>query len=150
MRSLEQINNQIRQLQNEAQMLIAMARHLERLDIDILANLNRTLSELTGLAEEAQGLAFEISAVETAFAELYPERQGAETSSDTLAKHARERWEQVRHALDQSMRMQAQVVRSASVDQRLIDTLSAKAREPWACCTPGRRPTSRSRCRPAR
>jgi P-type conjugative transfer protein TrbJ len=126
-RALEQINNQVRQLQNEAQMLIAMARHLERLDFDSLARLNRALAGLDQLVDQARGMAFEIAEVERAFATLYPERYDGSVGADELAAHARQRWQQVRHALDHTMRMQARVVQQARADRALIDALVAES-----------------------
>jgi P-type conjugative transfer protein TrbJ len=45
-RTLQMINNQVRQLQNEAQMLINMARHLERLDYSSLSQLNQAINQI--------------------------------------------------------------------------------------------------------
>ena len=48
-RALEQINNQIRSLQNEAGMLEAMARNLERLDFPERQTVNASLQEIDPL-----------------------------------------------------------------------------------------------------
>ncbi|MEQ8403424.1 MAG: P-type conjugative transfer protein TrbJ [Roseitalea porphyridii] len=126
-RSLEQIQNQIQQLQNEAQMLVNMARNLESLDFAIIHELNDTISAIDGLVQQARGLDFEIASVEQAFAELFPDRYDGSVSSDTLATHARQRWEQVRHALDHSMRVQSQVVQGATATQQRVNGLLARS-----------------------
>ena len=63
-RTLQMINNQVRQLQNEAQMLINMARHLERLDYSSLGQLNQAISQINILMQQAQGIAFDVQAAE--------------------------------------------------------------------------------------
>ncbi|MDO8277445.1 MAG: P-type conjugative transfer protein TrbJ, partial [Burkholderiaceae bacterium] len=67
-RSLEQINNQIRQLQNEAQMLMNDARNLTSLNFSALNELRAALSATNQLIQQAQGLAFNVSQMETEFA----------------------------------------------------------------------------------
>ena len=122
-RTLEMIGHQIRQLQNEAQMLINMARQLESLDFSSLAQLDQTIGQIDGLIEQAGGLAFEIASVEQAFAELYPEQYGDRIPSDDLADHARERWMHVRSALEHAMRTQAEITQGIADDRSLIEAL---------------------------
>ena len=71
-RTLEQINNQIRQLQNEAQMLTNQAKNLTGLNFSALNELRSALSATNQLIQQAQGLAFNVSQMETEFARLYP------------------------------------------------------------------------------
>src|SRR3546814_10181710 len=55
-RTMEQINNQINQLQNEAQMLINQARNLASLDFNIVNRLRSTLATTERLIAEAQAI----------------------------------------------------------------------------------------------
>ncbi|WP_202801579.1 DUF4141 domain-containing protein [Magnetospirillum molischianum] len=54
-RSLEQINNQIRSLQNEAAMLETMNRNLRSLDSSSLGQMTTALSRINGLMSQATG-----------------------------------------------------------------------------------------------
>src|SRR3546814_16455022 len=73
-RTMEQINNQINQLQNEAQMLINQARNLASLDFNIVNRLRSTLATTERLIAEAQGLAYDVQSMDDTFARLYPEQ----------------------------------------------------------------------------
>ena len=55
-RALEQINNQIQSLQNEASMLRNMARNLERIDFPQLRQISSSLKEIDRLMGEAKGI----------------------------------------------------------------------------------------------
>src|SRR5215831_11545020 len=59
-RTLQEINNQLLQLQNEAQMLINEARNLTSLPFSIVAQLRATLALTTQLINQAQGIAFQL------------------------------------------------------------------------------------------
>ena len=72
-RALQQVNNQIKSLQNEAVMLEDMAKHLQTLNFSSLDGMITTLSQISGLMDRAQGIAFDVNATETAFAETYPQ-----------------------------------------------------------------------------
>ena len=96
-RTLEQINNQVRQLQNEAQMLINQARNLAGLDFNVVNRLRSTLATTERLIAEAQGLAYDVANMDREFARLYPHEYAASVSGDRMAQDARERW---RHTLD--------------------------------------------------
>ena len=66
-RTLEQINNQIASLQNEAQMLINQARNLASLPHSSLQQLQQNVSRTQQLLDEAQSIAFEVQEVDQAF-----------------------------------------------------------------------------------
>lgn len=71
-RTMEQINNQIQQLQNEADMLINRARNPANLDFNIVNRLRSTLATTERLIAEAQGLAYDVQNLDSDFARLYP------------------------------------------------------------------------------
>src|SRR3546814_17858857 len=90
-RTMEQINNQINQLQNEAQMLINQARNLASLDFNIVNRLRSTLATTDRLIAEAQGLAYDVQSLAATFARLFPAPYAATISVHRLAPAARER-----------------------------------------------------------
>ncbi len=65
--TLEQINNQVKQLQNQAQSLMNQAKNLTGLDFSALNELRATLSATNQLIQQAQGLAFNVSQMESEF-----------------------------------------------------------------------------------
>jgi len=122
-RTLEQINNQIRQLQNEAQMLTNQARNLTRLDFSALAELRAALSATNQLIQQAQGLAFNVSQMETDFRRLYPDSYTAAISGMQMALDARTRWRNSLEALRTATQVQSQAVQNFAADERTLTDL---------------------------
>ena len=122
-RTLEQINNQIRQLQNEAQMLTNQARNLTGLDFSALAELRAALSATNQLIQQAQGLAFNVSQMESDFRRLYPESYSAAISGSQMALDARTRWRNSLEALRTATKVQSQAVQNFAADERTLADL---------------------------
>lgn len=122
-RTLEQINNQIRQLQNEAQMLTNQARNLAGLDFSALAELRAALSATNQLIQQAQGLAFNVSQMETDFRRLYPDSYTAGISGTQMAHDARTRWRNSLEALRTATKVQSQAVQNFAADERTLTDL---------------------------
>src|SRR3546814_16535611 len=89
---MEQINNQINQLQNEAQMLINQARNLASLDFNIVNRLRSTLATTERPIAEAQGLPYDAQSMAATFARLYPEQEVANNSAQHMDLDASEHW----------------------------------------------------------
>ena len=70
-RTLEMINNQITQLQNEAQMLINQGRNLANLPHSSLARLRSIMQQTEDLLGEAQRVGYVVSEIERVFSEQY-------------------------------------------------------------------------------
>ena len=62
-RALEQINNQITSLQNEAQMLINQARNLTSLPYSSLQQLQQAVGRTQSLLQQAQNIAFDVQQI---------------------------------------------------------------------------------------
>ncbi|WP_439888281.1 P-type conjugative transfer protein TrbJ [Pseudomonas sp. MBLB4123] len=122
-RTLELINNQVSQLQNESQMLVNQARHLARLDYNVVNRLRVTLASTERLLAEAQGLAFEVQRLDREFARLYPADYARDISGQRMAQEARERWRQGLDGLHTAMRVQAQVAQNLAQDERVLAEL---------------------------
>ncbi len=122
-RTLQQINNQIQSLQNEAQMLTNMAKQLQRLDFSSLQQISTSMQKVGTLMNQAQGIAMNLSATETALRDQYPNSfDAAATTSQTLAR-AQTQWQSAMDAYRQTMRVQAQVVENVGDDAGLLATL---------------------------
>lgn len=126
-RTLQQINNQIRQLQNEAVMLTNQARNLTSLDFNTLNQMRVALATTNRLIAEAEGLAFDVSRMESEFSRLYPVEYAGTISGSRMAQDARQRWRYALDALRTTARMQAQAAENFTVDQTLLSDLVSRS-----------------------
>jgi P-type conjugative transfer protein TrbJ len=115
-RTLEQINNQIKQLQNQA-------RNLASLDFSALGELRAALAATNELIRQAQGLAFDVAHMESEFRRLYPKEYAATVSGRQMALDARERWQQSLEALRTATQVQSQAVHNFASDERTLTDL---------------------------
>ncbi|OQM76724.1 P-type conjugative transfer protein TrbJ [Manganibacter manganicus] len=114
-RTLEQINNQIVQLQNEAQMLINQARNLASLPFSTLQQLQQSVQRTQQLLSEAQNIAFDVQQIDRMFQQQYGAMDPG-TSEGQLIADARARWQNTVGGLQDAMRVQAGVV--GNIDQQ--------------------------------
>jgi len=122
-RSLEEINNQLLQLQNEATMLINEARNLTRLPFNIVGQLQATLALTTQLIAQAQGIAFQLAQARAQFARFYPAAYGPGTPGATMAADALQRWTHSLQALQTTIGMQAQAAQNLASDENALAVL---------------------------
>ena len=149
-RALEQINNQITQLQNEAQMLMNQARNLASLPYSSLQALQQNVDRTRQLLSQAQNIAFDVAQIDQVFQQDYAEyphgrARGAASGRCTLplGKHRR-RASRTRCAC----RRASSAISTASAPS--FPPLSAKANPPSVPCRRPRRATSSWRCNPSR
>ncbi len=108
-RTLEQINNQITSLQNEAQMLINQARNLASLPYSSLQQLQQNVQRTQQLLGQAQNIAFEVGQIDQAFQQQYGNVSLSATDAQLVAD-ARGRWENTVGGLQDAMHVQAGAV----------------------------------------
>lgn len=121
-RALEQINNQITSLANEAQMLNNQARNLESLPTSTLSQLLTSIQRTQSLITQAQNLAYDVERIEAAFAGTY----GAASTSAAdaaLVATARTRWQNSVGAFEDSLKTQAGVVGNIPSNSEAMATL---------------------------
>jgi P-type conjugative transfer protein TrbJ len=85
-RALQQIDNQIRALQNQATMLSNQARNLTTFSFPELQQLTTTLQKIETLMGQAQTISFTPSSLNSEFTRLFPGQ--ASTASTTSAQLA--------------------------------------------------------------
>lgn len=120
--TLQQINNQITSLQNEAQMLINQARNLTSLPYSSLQSLQQSIGETQRLLNEARRIAYDVGQIDQAFSTHYgPASTSA--SSTSLIDGARQRWQNSLAALQDAMRVQAGIVQSIGTAKSEAGTL---------------------------
>lgn len=126
-RNLQQINNQITQLQNEAQMLINQNRNLTNLPTSVSGNLLNSLARVDNLMRNANGVAYQISSIDSQYQRLYPEKYAAATSNNQIFQDGQAAWYEARQGYQHSMHVQARVVEEIRSDRALLDRLVAES-----------------------
>ncbi len=126
-RSLQQINNQIRSLQNEATALLNQAKNLSRIDFPELQAITRRLQEIEQLMGQAQVLNFRVAGLDAQFRQLFPQDFAQALSSDQQVVASRRRLDTALAAWRQTMLVQAQVAENAAADALAMGTIVAKS-----------------------
>ncbi len=112
-RALEQINNQIRQIEQATQML-------RQNPLQLSPELTQSISEARELLDTAQGIAFEVNQVGENLRTLYPETWEDFDLAGVLQQS--ERWEQEsRDSLQRAMEAEARAARSIEGSRNRID-----------------------------
>lgn len=124
-RALDQINNQIKALQNQATMIETMTRNLKQVDFPQLDKMKSSLRQIDQLMGEAKGIQFDVGRLEQQFAKVFPGAAGADLRSDERVKLATQRLETAKESFRHSMKVQAEVVTSVAEDAELLGQLSA-------------------------
>jgi P-type conjugative transfer protein TrbJ len=124
-RTLTQINQQVQQLQNEAQMLTNMGRNLSRIDFPQLGQLQQRLQQIDRLMGQAQGIDFRVDQLDAQFRQLYPGGLGQTLRRDQRVAAARARLDAAMSAFRRTMGVQSQIVDNVRSDaQALADIVS--------------------------
>lgn len=126
-RALEQINNQIQSLQNEAAMLQNMARNLERIDFPQLQQISSSIKQIDQLMGEAQGIGFKVNELEQRFRTMFPGSVERVLKNDARAAEARSRLDSALEGFRHSMSVQAEVVSQIRDDAQLLSELSKRS-----------------------
>jgi type IV secretion system protein TrbJ len=121
-RALEQINNQITSLQNEAQMLINQAKNLASLPFSSLQQLQQNVQRTQQLLSQAQNIAFNVSQIDQAFQQKYGSISLSATDAQ-LVTDARSRWQNTVGGLQDAMRVQAGVVGNIDTNRTQMSEL---------------------------
>lgn len=119
-RTLTQINQQVQQLQNEAQMLTNMGRNLSRIDFPQLAQLQQRLQQINGLMGQAQGIDFRVDQLDNQFRQLFPGGAGQLLLRDQRVAAARSRLDAAMSAFRQTMGVQSQIVDNVRSDAQTL------------------------------
>ena len=116
-RELQQIQNQVTSLQNEAQMLINQARNLTSLPYSSLQQLTSTIQRTQQLLSQAQGIAYNVANIQSQFQSLYPSGYSGSTSSAQLIADAQSRWQNTLSGFQDALKTQATVVGNLNTTQ---------------------------------
>ncbi len=126
-RTLQQINNQIQSLQNEATMLLNQAKNLSRVSFPELDALRQTMQQIDTLMGQAQGINFRVDGLDQQFRALFPNDLNSALRGNALVIAARKRLDTAMAAYRQTMGVQSQVVENVAADARSLDGLVARS-----------------------
>ena len=124
-RSLQQINNQVRQIANEAQMLVNQAQNLANLPTSVADDLQSSLRAMDQLIVDAQGMAYQVSQIDSTYRRLFPEEYASAVSTSQIVQDAHEAWRLARGGFQHSLEVQAEVVNQVRSDALVLDRLVA-------------------------
>lgn len=126
-RTLQQINNQIQSLQNDATMILNQAKNLTRINFPELAALRATMTQIDRLMGTAQGISYRVSNLDTEFKAMFPQDLNAALRGNQQVMAARDRIDTAMAAYRQTMAVQSQVVESVTADAANLNALVAKS-----------------------
>ena len=127
-RALEQINNQVRLLQGQAQVLLKMDQNLLRLGSTLSPDLLRSLGDIQTHLRAGEGIALQLRATEAAYERLFPKQVSTALSTDDVLRNAKSRWEEQYAALRRTALLQGQIADSIDADIRLLGDAMARSR----------------------
>ncbi|MCG6116207.1 MAG: P-type conjugative transfer protein TrbJ [Mesorhizobium sp.] len=121
-RALQQVNNQITQIQQQAESLINEGRNLTSLPFSSLQQLQQQVQRTQQLLGEAQRIAYDVQNVQQAFDGRY--RGAALTGTHAqMVANANARWEDSVGAFEDALRLQAGVVGNIDGARNVMDGL---------------------------
>ena len=121
-RTLEQINNQIRALQNQATSLINEARNLQSLPLTVLEPLQAQIRQTQALIGQAQRMAYNVQQIETQFAAQYKSIDLTQPQR-VLVQGAQDRWQTSVAAFEDALKVQAGAVSNIETARTSIESL---------------------------
>lgn len=121
-RELQQINNQITSLQNEAQMLINQAKNLASLPYSSLQQLEQSIQRTQLLLSQAQRISYDVQQIDRAFSTTYAPAS-VSMSNGLLVANAQTRWQNSVAGLQDAMRVQASVVGNLDTNRTQMSAL---------------------------
>lgn len=126
-RTLQQINQQIESLQNEAQMLANQQKNLSKVDFPQMAALQQRLQEIDRLMGQAQGIDFRVDRLDEQFRGSFPSSFDHLARRDARVGAARQRVEREMAAFRQAMSVQSGIVENVRGDAEALKAIVEKS-----------------------
>jgi type IV secretion system protein TrbJ len=126
-RALQQINQQIQQLQNEAQMITRMDKNLKALDFNAIPELSAALKKIDVLMGQAQAISFSVNGLDTKFKALFPTSIDGVIKSDKVLADAKARIDAAMAGFKHAMGVQSQVVENVESDARTLSDIISQS-----------------------
>lgn len=126
-RALQQINNQIQSLQNEATMLTNMGKNLSRIDFPQLEQLRQKLQQIDRLMGQAKGIDFNVDQLDARFRQLFPNSFDQAPRTDQRLRDARSRLDTSMAAFRHTISVQSQVVENVRDDAEALAAIVSRS-----------------------
>lgn len=126
-RALEQINNQLRSLQNQTAMLETMARNLKTVDFPELLKIGSALQQIDQLMAKAQGIEFNVNTLDQRYRALFPGTSDSVLTTDQRVAAAKSRFETAMESFRHSMSIEADIVSSVHDDAMQLQALATRS-----------------------
>ncbi len=126
-RTLQQINQQVQSLQNEAAMLQNMRRNLGRIDFPQLQQLQQRLGAINALMGQARGVDFRVDQMEQQLRQLYPDSFDQLLGRDQRASNARARLEAAMSSFRHTMGVQSRIAANVQEDAQALSQIVARS-----------------------
>ena len=126
-RTLQQINQQIQSLQNEAQMLANQQKQLSKIDFPQMAALQQRLQEIDRLMGQAKGIDFRVDRLDEQFRQAFPTGLDHLARRDTRIAAARQRLEREMAAFRQAMAVQSGIAENVRGDAEALKAIVGKS-----------------------
>lgn len=126
-RTLQQINQQIQSLQNEAQMLAGQARNLRSISFSEIALLDERLRKMNELIAAAKGIDFRLEQLDRQYRDLFPESFDRLETRDARIAAARDRLEAEMASFRQAMALQSAITENVRQDAATLRSISEKS-----------------------
>jgi P-type conjugative transfer protein TrbJ len=126
-RNLEEVQNQIKQLTNEAQALAKMDLNLTQLGSSIGGDLKSQMNDIKSLLDKANGIALSVSATDSEMKKLFPSDYAEALTNDQSLAQAKNRWTETLSAFKRSMSLEAKIVENTTEDGNVLSDLLSKS-----------------------
>ena len=121
--TLQQINQQIQSLQNEAQLLANQRKHLSKIDFPQMSALEQRLQQIDRLMGQAQGIDFRIDRLDEQFRQAFPASFEHLARRDSRIAAAKQRLESEMAAFRQAMGVQSGIVENVRGDAEALKAI---------------------------
>ncbi len=122
-RTLQQINQQIQSLQNEAQMLANQEKQLSKIDFPQMKALEQRLQEIDRLMGQAQGIDFRVDRLDEQFRQAFPTSFEHLARRDTRIAAAKQRLDREMAGFRQAMEVQSGIVENVRGDAEALKAI---------------------------
>lgn len=126
-RTLQQINQQIQSLQNEAQMLVNQQKNLAKIDFPQMTALQQRLADIDRLMGQAQGIDFRVDRLDDQFRAAFPTSFEHLARRDTRIAAARARIDAEMASFRQAMGVQSGIVENVQDDAEVLKAIVDKS-----------------------
>ncbi len=127
LRALQQINNQVKAIQNQIAMLKRMDQNLASSGQTIAPRLQQSLTQLTGALQSGSAMALKLQDSQATFAKLYP-GEVAQLSSETSLRQTQARWSETLASVKRSGLLEAATADGLTEDAEALAALLARSR----------------------